>query len=170
MWSSPFAVVQALAPMQAPVERIATAQIVMAVGITIWTLVLIGIGVTMFLLYRSVRRLIATVEAQVQQLAPKAAPLLTAAGKVADDATDVSNAVRGAVQDVLETVDELNQRLRALTADAEDRVRRLGAVLEVVQDEAEDVLLDAAATARGLHATAEALQRRSASSIRKRRG
>lgn len=170
MWSSPLGLVQAVAPLQAPIERIAASQVVMAAGITIWTLVLVGIGVTMFLLYRSVRRLIGTVEAQVRQLAPKAEPLLTAASKIADDATDVSGAVRGKMHEVLETVDELNRRLRELTTEAEDRVRRLGVVLDVVQDEAEEVLLDAAATARGLHTTAEALQRRSPGGVAKRRG
>lgn len=159
MWSSPLGLVQAAASLQGPVERIAVSQIVMAVGITIWTLVLLAIGITTFLLYRSVRRLVSTVEGQVKQLAPKAEPLLTAANRIAGDATDISGSVRSKVHELLETVDELNHRVRELTADAEERVRQLGVVLDVVQGEAEELLVDAAATARGLHTTAEALQR-----------
>jgi hypothetical protein len=46
-------------------------------------------------------------------------------------------------------------------------VRQFGAVLDVVQAEAEEVLLDAAATAHGVHSAARALRQTSRSRSRR---
>ena len=56
------------------------------------------------------------------------------------------------------TVEELNRAVKKGGVAAEDRIRRFGAGLDVVPTEAEDVLLDAAATARGVHETARQLR------------
>jgi hypothetical protein len=58
----------------------------------------------------------------------------------------------------MDTVNDLNRSLRKASGAAEERVRDFAAVLDVVQEEAEQILLDSAATARGLHATAESLR------------
>jgi hypothetical protein len=57
-----------------------------------------------------------------------------------------------------ETLHRANEGLRALVEEAEARARRFGAVVELVQTEAEDVLVDAASTARGVQATARVLR------------
>ncbi len=142
---------------QAQLERIAWSQIVMAVGMAAITLAMLAVAVGAFLLFRSVRRTLGNVQKQVQALAPRAEPLLTAANKLAADATSVSTSARARADEVLATVKDLNERLRALSAETEDRVREFGAVLDVVQAETRDILLDAAAAARGVHATAETL-------------
>ena len=146
------------AALGAQLDRIAWSQIVMASGMIVVTLTILASGVAAFLLFRSVRKLIRAVEAQARALAPRAEPLLTAASKVASDATGVSGAVKERVDEVLQTVQELNVRMRELAAETETRVRDFGAVLDVIQAETRELLLDAAATARGVHATAEALQ------------
>jgi len=146
------------AALAAQLDRIAWSQVVMAIGMAVVALTILGIGIAAFLLFRAVRKLIGTVEAQAKALAPRAEPLLTAASKVAADATGVSGAVKERADEVLQTVQELNGRLRELATETEERVRDFGAVLDVVQAEARDLLLDAAATARGVHTTAEALQ------------
>ncbi len=146
------------AALGAQLDRIAWSQIVMAVAMIVVTLTIVGVGTAALLLVRSLRKLISTVEAQAKAFAPKAEPLLSAAGKVASDATGMSGAVKERVEEVLQTVEELNGRLRTLAAEAETRVRDFGAVLDVVQAETRELLLDAAATARGVHTTAEALQ------------
>lgn len=143
---------------QAQIDRIVWSQIVMAIGMGVITLAILALAVGGLFLALSVRKLVKRVEGQVKALAPRAEPLLTAANKVATDATGMSAAVKERVDEVLETVKDVNQRLRALTTDAEERVREFGAVLDVVQGEAREVLLDAAATARGVHTTAEMLQ------------
>jgi hypothetical protein len=56
-------------------------------------------------------------------------------------------------------VEDVNGRLRQATDAAEERLRRLATVLDVVQAEAEDMMLDATATARGVHEAAAALRR-----------
>ncbi len=146
------------AALQAQLDRIAWSQVVMAAGMVVVTLTILASGVAAFLLFRSVRKLIATVEAQAKVLMPKAEPLLTSASKVASDATTMSAAVKERVDEVLETVKDVNGRLRELVSETESRVREFGAVMDVVQAEAKEIMLDAAATARGVHTTAEALQ------------
>lgn len=146
------------AALGAQLDRIAWSQVVMAVGMILVTLTILAVGTAALLLFRSVRKLIGSVEAQARALAPRAEPILSAASKVASDATGMSGAAKERVEEVLQTVQELNGRLRELAAETEARVRDFGAVLDVVQAETRELLLDAAATARGVHTTAEALQ------------
>ncbi len=151
------AVLQQAPAVQLQLERIAWSQIVMAVALGLVTLAMLGMAVAAFLLFRSARKAIGSVQHQVQAMLPKAEPLLAAAGKVASDATTVSTAARERAEEVLATVKDLNERLRELATETEGRVRDFGAVLDVVQAEAREILLDAAATARGVHTTAEAI-------------
>lgn len=137
--------------LEAQLDRIAWSQMVMAICMALVTLSLLGVAIGTFLLIRNLRK-------QVKALTPRAEPLLSAAQKVAADATGVSAAVKERADEVLKTVQELNGRLRDLATETEGRVREFGAVLDVVQDEAREILLDAASTARGVHTTAEVLQ------------
>ncbi len=158
------AVLQQAPAIQLQLERIAWSQIVMAVALALVTLALLATTIASFLLFRSVRKAVASVQQQVQAMLPKAEPLLTAASKVASDATSVSGTARERAEEILATVKDLNERLRELATETEGRVRDFGAVLDVVQAETREILLDAAATARGVHTTAEAI---AASSPRK---
>jgi phosphate/sulfate permease len=137
--------------LQAQIDRIIWVQVVMAVGMAVVTLTVLALGVAGVMLAFSMRKL-------MRRMEQRAEPLLSAASKVAADATGTSAAVKERVDEVLQTVQELNGRLRSLATDAEERVREFGAVLQVVQAETREVLLDAAATARGVHTTAELLQ------------
>lgn len=143
---------------QPQMDRIAWAQVVMAVAMAVTTLVILGIGAAVLFLALALRRVARRLEEQVRALVPKTEPLVAAGNRIAADATELSGAVKVRVQEVLETVQDLNGRLRALSTETEERVREFGAVLEVVQGEARELLLDAAATARGVHTTAEMLQ------------
>jgi uncharacterized protein YoxC len=152
------AMIQADAQLAAQVDRIAWAQIVMAVAMAILALILIGIGVMAFIALRGANRILARVEKSVQELTPHAKPLIERATRIATDASDVSDTVRRRTNELMDTVADMNRSLREASHAAEERVRDFAAVLEVVQQEAEQVLLDTAATARGLHATAESLR------------
>jgi hypothetical protein len=55
-------------------------------------------------------------------------------------------------------MEEINRVVKRGGSIAEKRIERFAEVLEVVQTEAEDLLLDAAATARGVHETARQLR------------
>jgi hypothetical protein len=77
---------------------------------------------------------------------------------VTNDVAGMTDNVRRKVDDVLHTVEELRRSVERARAATEERVRPLHAVLDVVQEEAEDLLLDAAATAHGVHETARVLR------------
>lgn len=145
------------AALAAQLDRVAWAQITMAACMIVVALTILLVGVAASVIFARTRKLLTTLEAQTKALAPRAEPLLSAAGKVASDATGMSAAARERVDEVLETVRDLNGRLRQLAGEMEDRLRDFGAVLDVVQGETREILLDAAATARGVHTTTQAL-------------
>lgn len=151
-------VIQLDARTAAQIEWIARAQIATAVAMIIIVLFLIGLIIASLILLRSVKRLLGRVEKSVGQLSPHAQPLIEKATGVAGNARDASDAVRRRVNELMDTVDGLNRSLRDAGTATETRVREFAAVLDVVQEEAEQILLDTAATARGLHTTAESLR------------
>jgi hypothetical protein len=125
------------------VQRIAWSQIIMAALMSLAFLIVIGAGVFTI-------RLIRKAQASIQ-------PTIDRVNAIAADAGAVSDQVKEQVETLLETVQQANDRLRQAVHAAELRVRDFGAVLDAVQGETEDVLLDTAATARGVHVAAETL-------------
>jgi hypothetical protein len=137
------AVVQVDPALLESVQRIAWAQIVMA---ALLSLAFLGvIGAALFAI-----RFIRKAQASIQ-------PTIDRVNAIAADAGKVSEQVKEQVDTLLETVQQVNDRLRDAVHAAELRVRDFGAVIDAVQGEAEDVLLDTAATARGVHVAAESL-------------
>lgn len=70
----------------------------------------------------------------------------------------VTGKANTAIGSITGTVEDVNSRLRAAIDSVEGRAKRFSAVIDVVQTEAEELLLDAASTARGVHAAAEMLR------------
>ncbi len=139
-------------------SRIATALMVLA---AVAVLFLVAAGIGLLLSFRTLKRLGRTLQSLdkvVDELAPRAEPLIDGLTRVAVDSAAVTESVRRKVNDVLDTVEDVNGRLREATESAEQRVRQFGAVLDIVQSEAEDMLLEAASTARGVHTAARALR------------
>jgi hypothetical protein len=136
-------------------SRLATAQTVVAIAVAVIALsaFLVAVGALL-----AVRKLIGTVDRAVGQITPKLDPLLRSASKIGEDAEEVSNNVKARVSNVLDTVDDINDRLKSGTKAVEHRVRKFGAVVEVVQSEAEELLLDAASAAHGVHTAAEVMR------------
>lgn len=95
----------------------------------------------------------------LDRLEAQAGPVARTTGKIVDNVEHITTAVRGDVGGVSDTVHEVNARLRRVLALAERRVRRFDALLQVVQDEAEDTIVSAAATMRGVRASADAFGR-----------
>lgn len=122
---------------------------VMGFAVAIGVLVLIAI----------VARLLKKAERVIEQLAPRAAPLIDRATEIAGEAKTISHSVREDVERLGETVRDFNRQLRGAMENAEERVRQFGVVARVVQEEVEGLMLDATATARGLQAAADALRR-----------
>jgi methyl-accepting chemotaxis protein len=138
-------------------ERIATAQVIIAVSILLLVLFALGGMVLLLLEYRSARRLIRTGAEMVTDLKPRLAPLIDRATHLTADLEAMADNVRRKMDDVLHTVEDLRRAIQRGGEATEERVRRFAAVMDVVQSEAENLLLDATATARGVHETARAL-------------
>lgn len=138
-------------------ERIATAQLVMAGIMTLIALGSVAVVVVILLQLRSLRRML-------DEMRPRLAPLIDRATHVTSDVAGATDNIRRKVDDVLHTVEELRRSLERARTAAEERVASFGAVLDVVQTETEELLLDAAATARGVHETARALREPSGTS------
>lgn len=153
----PYAAMQA-AVAQGEIETIAWAQVVMAVSIVVLLLLAIAGALLSYNTMRALGRLIKEMENVMQRLVPRAEPLIDGATKLATDLAAVTQSVRGEVDEMRATLTDVNRRLRQVTEEAEKRVSRFGHVLGVVQEETEDLLMSAAATARGLHTAADALR------------
>ncbi|HEX7089753.1 MAG TPA: hypothetical protein VF192_06425 [Longimicrobiales bacterium] len=167
-WTVVLGSIQAAPDVVDRLERIAWAQWVTAIGTVLVALMAIGVAVAVFVSLRALARRAEAMERTLARLEPRVEPLLDRAGKIAEDASHVSHTFREEVARAAELLTDVNERLRAGLDDAEDRLRRFGAVLRVVQREAETLLVEGAAAARGVHVAAERL--RGAGPRRRRRG
>jgi uncharacterized protein YoxC len=140
------------------VARIATAQTILMIAIVILVGLAVAGAILSYTTMKTLGRTLKSLEKVINELAPRAEPLLDGATRVAVDAAAITESVRRRLNDILDTVEDVNGRLRTVTDAAEQRVRNFGAVMDVVQGEAEDMLLGAASTARGIHTTARALR------------
>ena len=77
-------------------------------------------------------------------------PLMRHASAIADNVDYISTAIRVDVQQVSQTVATVNKRLQQAAASAEDRIKQLNALLDVVQEEAESAFVTTASTIRGV--------------------
>jgi uncharacterized protein YoxC len=77
-------------------------------------------------------------------------PLMRHASAIADNVDYISTSIRVDVQQVSQTVAAVNQRLQDALESAEDRMKQLNALLDVVQEEAESAFVTAASTIRGV--------------------
>ncbi len=156
MGSTIWMLAQATPPeLGAQLERIMWAQTVMAVVMVITALAVLVAAAAVLLL---VRRAMDRVDEAKNQLIPHVTPVLNRASTVADDVGHITAGFRDNADDVQEAVQDLLDRSRGAVGSLEERVRRFGLVLEVVQAQAEDLLMDAAAMARGAQTAAQALR------------
>jgi uncharacterized protein YoxC len=139
------------------VKIIATSQIVMAVAMVLILAIVVAGGAMLFGALRSLMRTVHTLQ---HQLTPKAEPLLEQATQLAEKANRMADELHQDVDSVHDTVAEINRRVRHAADATEQRLRRLGAVLDIVQEEAQKLLIETTATARGAQAAARALRER----------
>ena len=77
-------------------------------------------------------------------------PLMRHASAIADNVDYITTSIRVDVQQVSQTVAAVNQRLQEAVESAEDRMKQLNALLDVVQEEAESAFVTTASTIRGV--------------------
>ena len=84
-------------------------------------------------------------------------PLMRHASAIADNVNYVTTSIRTDVQQVNATIAAANQRLQDAIGMTEQRLAEFNALLEVVQQEAEQMFVSTAATVRGVRTGAAAL-------------
>ncbi len=136
-------------------HHLVTTQTIATVALAIVALSALGVAVAAVL---AIRKAMGLIDRTSGQLAPKLDPLLASANRIAADAETIASTVKTRVDDVLGTVEDLSGRLKSGAQAVEERVKQFGTVVDVVQSEAEDLLLDAASTARGVHTAARMLR------------
>jgi uncharacterized protein YoxC len=77
-------------------------------------------------------------------------PLMRHASAIADNVDYITTSIRVDVQQVSQAVAAVNQRLQDAVSGAEDRMKQLNALLDVVQEEAESAFVTTASTIRGV--------------------
>lgn len=128
---------------------------VMAIATAILALFALAIAAAALFAVLKVRKVL---ERGLDNLPAKTDPMVAAVTRVTENAREVSDTVKVRVRDMLDSLEEISERLKAGADAVEDRVKRFGVVVDVVQTEAEDLLLDAASTARGVHTAAETMR------------
>jgi len=78
------------------------------------------------------------------------APLVRSASVVTEDTREIIAIVKGDVRQVQQTVAAANARLLKAVKEAEARLDEFNALIEVVQDEAENAFVDTASTVHGV--------------------
>ena len=117
-------------------------------------LLLIGVVIGGILAWRALAR----ARGQLAVVQKDLAPLLATLGQVARNLEGTTATIHADVQAIHETLGEANDRARAAVRGADQRLRRLNAVVGAAQTEVEEALIDVVATARGLRAGAVALR------------
>ena len=106
--------------------------------------------VVAFPLVLQLKKLLASLQRNVQ-------PVSDRARVAAENLEYISAVVREDVQKVRSSVSGLSHRLKEASDRMEERVEEFNALMDVVQDEAESVLLDTAAVVRGVRAGAQTM-------------
>ena len=132
------------------------AHILIAVVMVAISAILLGI---LFALRRLARSLRTTVGGALQRLEAEARPVLDRVRVVSDNAAAISNTVRQDFDEFNQTITAANQRLNVAAEVAEERIARFNALLEVMQQEAEDLFIGTASTVRGMKVGAAELRR-----------
>jgi len=120
------------------------------VALVIIATVFLGIAVWLALLLRSLQKMTRELGSVGDRVMERARPLLDSGKGTAENVEFISSVVRRDVEELDETVQRLSGRLRDASEQMEERIDAFNALMDVVQDEAEDIFLGTAATARGV--------------------
>jgi Mg2+/Co2+ transporter CorB len=110
-------------------------------------------------LRRSVRQVAARADTVLQHVTTDVVPLLHDAAATLSAMQGIATTLHGDVRVVHDTVSAATAEFRRALGAAQERVDRLGALIDVAEDEVEDVLVTAIAAARGVRAGTAALRR-----------
>ncbi len=97
------------------------------------------------------------IEASLNRIADDARPVLDRARAVGENLNYMVMTVRKEVERAGDTLARANERLIEAIDGAEERVRELGAVIDVAKDEVEETILTASSALRGIRTGARML-------------
>ena len=123
-------------------------QVAAEVSTVVIAVVAVFLLVVVLALVLQVKKLLRALQQNVQ-------PVTDRARVAAENVEYISAVVREDVQRVRTSVSGLSDRLKKASDRMEERVEEFNALMDVVQDEAESVLLDTAAVVRGVRAGAQ---------------
>ncbi len=125
-------------------------QVAAEISTVVTAVILVLLLVVAFALILQVRKLLRSLQQHIQPVADRARV-------AAENVEYVSAVVREDVQRVRASVSGLSDRLKEVSDRMEERVGEFNALMDVVQDGAESVLLDTAAVVRGVRAGAQSI-------------
>ncbi len=141
-----------LLPLQQTVANAApnTLQVAAEVSTVVIAVISVVLLVVTLLFLVQLKRLLGSLQQHVQ-------PVTDRARVAAENVEYITALVRQDVQKVRASVSGLSDRLGEASERMEERVEEFNALMDVVQDEAESVLLDTAAIVRGVRAGAQTM-------------
>lgn len=128
------------------------------IAIAVIGLVLIALLAVLIVTALGLRRAATKLEAMMDRVSKGLDPIMGHARSIADNADYISTAVRADVGDVSGTVKRANDRLNVALDATDRRVRELGALLRIFQDEVEQTLISGTSLLRGFRAGADTLR------------
>ena len=139
-----------------PVQR-GWFEIVTGAASAVLSLTILGLAIVLVPVAWSFWRSFRKVRELLDRLYADVSPLARHAGNIADNLDYISTSIRHDVQQVNATIAAANQRLHEAVVAAEDRLNDFNALLEVVQQEAEQAFVSTAAAVRGVRTGAATL-------------
>ena len=128
---------------------------------TISTIVLgvavLGVLVALLVVLLQLKKLTRVFGSIAKRLEKDATPVMERAKSVAENVDFITMAVRTDVQKVNASVASLNDRLAEASGRMEERIQDFTALVQLLQNEAEDLALDTAAAVRGVRAGTRSL-------------
>jgi hypothetical protein len=121
-----------------------------AISTIVLGLAVLGVLIALLAVLLQLRKLVRSVQSVAKRLEKDAAPVMDRARSVAENVDFITMAIRTDVQKLNASVSSLNERLREASAKMEERIQDFTALVEVLQNEAEDLALDTAAAVRGV--------------------
>jgi hypothetical protein len=117
----------------------------------------LGVFIALMAILLYLRKLTLPILALAEGLERDAAPVMVRVRSVAENVDFITMAVRTDVQKLNASVTSLNDRLKEASLRMEERIQDFSALVEVLQNEAEDLALDTAAAVRGVRAGTRSL-------------
>ncbi len=115
------------------------------------------VAATVVVLAIVIALLLARANRLLSQVSQQVAPVVERTRGIAENVEHITRSLRDDVEKVNTSVHALTDRLKLASDRMEERIEDFNALMEVVQEEAEGVFIDTAATVRGVAAGARSL-------------